>query len=122
MLRVPLGGEPATLDPNRASDSVSITVLNQLVRPLVYFDADLNTVSEGGLAESWEVSEDGETVTFHLKDGIKYSDGSDIVAADFVTSWRRLIDPRTAADYYYVMLDVAGAATWPGPTPPRTPP
>ena len=110
VLRLPLGGEPATLDPNRASDSVSITVLNQLVRPLVYFDADLQTVSEGGLAETWEVSEDGETVTFHLKDGITYSDGSDIVAADFVTSWRRLIDPRTAADYYYVMLDVAGAS------------
>ena len=110
VLRVPLGGEPATLDPNRASDSVSITVLNQLVRPLVYFDADLNTVSEGGLADTWDVSEDGETVTFHLKEGIKYSDGSDIVAADFVTSWRRLIDPRTAADYYYVMLDVAGAS------------
>ena len=76
MLRVLLGGEPATLDPNRASDSTSITVLNQLVRPLVYFDADLNTVSEGGLGESWDVSEDGQTVTFHLKEGIKYSDGA----------------------------------------------
>jgi len=109
VLRVPLGGEPSTLDPNRASDSVSITVLNQLVRPLVYFDAELNTVSEGGLAESWETSEDGQTVTFHLKDGITYSDGSAIVADDFVTSWKRLIDPRTAADYSYVMLDIAGA-------------
>ena len=117
VLRIPLGGEPATLDPNRASDSTSITVLNQLVRPLVYFDADLNTVSEGGLAESWDVSEDGQTVTFHLKDGIKYSDGSDIVAADFVTSWRRLIDPRTAADYYYVMLDIDGAGDVAGADP-----
>ena len=110
VLKVPLGGEPATLDPNRASDSVSITVLTQLVRPLVYFDASLNTVSEGGLADSWETSEDGQTVTFHLKDGITYSDGSAIVADDFVTSWKRLIDPRTAADYSYVMLDIAGAA------------
>ena len=109
VLRVPLGGEPATLDPNRASDSVSIQVLTQLARPLVYFDPALNTVSEGGLADTWELSEDGQTVTFHLKDGIKYSDGSDIVAADFVTSWKRLIDPRTAADYSYVMLDIAGA-------------
>ena len=117
VLRVPLGGEPATLDPNRASDSTSITILNQLVRPLVYFDPDLNTVSEGGLAESWDVSEDGQTVTFHLKDGLTYSDGSDIVAADFVTSWRRLIDPRTAADYYYVMLDVVGAAEVAGADP-----
>jgi oligopeptide transport system substrate-binding protein len=110
VLKVPLGGEPATLDPNRASDSVSITILTQLVRPLVYFDASLNTVSEGGLADTWETSEDGQTVTFHLKDGITYSDGSPIVADDFVTSWKRLIDPRTAADYSYVMLDIAGAA------------
>jgi len=110
VLRVPLGGEPATLDPNRASDSISITVLTQLVRPLVYFDGELNTVSEGGLAESWELSPDGTEVTFHLKDGITYSNGDPIVAADFVYSWKRLIDPRTAADYSYVMLDVAGAA------------
>ena len=110
VLRIPLGGEPATLDPNRASDSISITALSQLVRPLVWFDADLNTVSEGGLAESWDLSPDGTEVTFHLKDGITYSNGDPIVAADFVYSWKRLIDPRTAADYSYVMLDVAGAA------------
>jgi oligopeptide transport system substrate-binding protein len=110
VLRIPLGGEPATLDPNRASDAISITVLNQLVRPLVYFDTDLNTVSEGGLAESWDLSADGTEVTFHLKDGITYSNGDPIVAADFVYSWKRLIDPRTAADYSYVLLDVAGGA------------
>ena len=110
ILRIPLGGEPATLDPNTATDSTSITVLNQLVRPLVYFDPDLNTVAEGGLAESWDLSEDGMTVTFHIKEGITYSDGSAIVADDFVTSWKRLIDPRTAAGYSYVMLDIAGAA------------
>src|SRR5688572_2564978 len=110
ILRIPLGGEPATLDPNTATDSISITVLTQLVRPLVYFDADLNTVAEGGLAESWELSADGLTVTFTLKEGLLYSDGSPIVADDFVTSWKRLIDPRTAAGYSYVMLDIAGAA------------
>jgi oligopeptide transport system substrate-binding protein len=109
ILRIPLGGEPATLDPNTATDSISITVLTQLVRPLVYFDADLNTVSDGGLAESWELSDDGMTVTFTLKEGLLYSDGSPIVADDFVTSWKRLIDPRTAAGYSYVMLDIAGA-------------
>jgi oligopeptide transport system substrate-binding protein len=109
VLRLALLGEPATLDPNRASDSVSITVLTQLVRPLVYFDEQLNTVSDGGLADTWELSDDGTEVTFHLKDGITYSNGDAIVAADFVYSWKRLIDPRTAADYSYVMLDIAGA-------------
>ncbi len=110
VLRIPLGGEPATLDPNRASDSVSITVLTQLVRPLVYYDQQLNTVSEGGLAESWELSPDGTVVTFTLKEGLTYSNGDPIVAEDFVFSWKRLIDPRTAADYSYVLLDVAGGA------------
>ncbi len=110
VLRLPLSGEPATLDPNRASDSVSITLLTSLVRPLVYFDQQLNTVSEGGLAESWELSDDGQEVTFHLKEGLTYSNGDPIVADDFVFSWKRLIDPRTAADYSYVMLDIAGAA------------
>ena len=71
----------------------------------------------GRPGESWDLREDGQTVTFHLKEGIKYSDGSDIVAADFVTSWRRLIDPRTAADYYYVMLDIDGAADVAGADP-----
>jgi oligopeptide transport system substrate-binding protein len=110
VLRIPLSGEPATLDPNRASDSRSITVLNQLARPLVYFDPQLNTVSEGGLAESWALSEDGTQITFTLKEGLTYSNGEPIVAEDFVYSWKRLIDPRTAADYGYVMLDIAGAA------------
>lgn len=109
VLNLSLGGEPASLDPNLASDSVSITVLTQLVRPLVYFDPELNTVSDGGLADSWDLSADGTVITFHLKDGITYSNGDPIVAADFVYSWKRLIDPRTAADYSYVMLDVAGA-------------
>ncbi|MGH2454905.1 MAG: peptide ABC transporter substrate-binding protein [Candidatus Limnocylindria bacterium] len=110
VLRLPLSGEPATLDPNRASDSVSITILTQLARPLVYFDSSLNTTAEGGLASEWELSDDGTVVTFTLKDGVTYSDGSPIVAEDLVYSWKRLIDPRTAADYSYVMLDIAGAA------------
>jgi len=109
VLNLPLTTEPASLDPNLASDSVSITVLTQLVRPLVYFDPQLNTVSEGGLADSWDLSPDGTEITFHLKDGITYSNGDPIVANDFVYSWKRLIDPRTAADYSYVMLDIAGA-------------
>jgi oligopeptide transport system substrate-binding protein len=110
VLRVPLSGEPASLDPNRATDSRSITVLNQLARPLVYFDEQLNTVPEGGLAESWELSDDGTQITFTLKPDLTYSNGEPIVAEDFVFSWKRLIDPRTAADYSYVLLDVAGGA------------
>ena len=107
MLRVDLGGEPPTLDPTLATDSQSIQVLRSITHPLAYFDGDLNIVD--GLA-SWEISADGLTVTFTLKDGIAYSDGQPIVAGDFVYSWKRLIDPRTAAGYSYVLSYVQGGA------------
>jgi oligopeptide transport system substrate-binding protein len=107
VLRVDLGGEPPTLDPTQATDSQSIQVLRSITHPLAYFDADLNIVD--GLA-SWEISADGQTVTFTLHDGIAYSDGQPIVAEDFVYSWKRLIDPRNAAGYSYVLSYVEGGA------------
>ncbi|HET7686850.1 MAG TPA: peptide ABC transporter substrate-binding protein [Candidatus Limnocylindria bacterium] len=106
VLRVDLGGEPPTLDPTQATDSQSINVLRSITRPLAYFDSNLEVVP--GLAESWEISDDGQTITFTLKDGLSYSDGTPIVAEDFVRSWKRLIDPREAAGYSYVMADVVG--------------
>ncbi|HET9878819.1 MAG TPA: peptide ABC transporter substrate-binding protein [Candidatus Limnocylindria bacterium] len=106
VLRVNLGNEPPTLDPTLAEDSVAINVLRSITRPLAYYDENLEVVP--GLAESWEISEDGQTITFTLKQGITYSDGSPIVAEDFVRSWKRLVDPRNAASYAYVMADVVG--------------
>ncbi|MEO8437503.1 MAG: peptide ABC transporter substrate-binding protein [Chloroflexota bacterium] len=106
VLKIDLHGEPPTLDPNKAQDSVSIAVLQGLSRPLVYFDKDLKVVD--ALAESHEISADAKTLTFHLRDA-KYSNGDPIVAADLVFGWKRLLDPRTAAPYSYVMAEVAGA-------------
>ncbi|MBA2700200.1 MAG: peptide ABC transporter substrate-binding protein [Chloroflexi bacterium] len=107
ILNVDIAGEPPTLDPNKAQDSNSITVLRALHRPLVYIDKDLQVVP--ALAESFDVSEDAKTLTFTLRDA-KYSNGDPIVAGDLVYSWKRLIDPRTAAPYAYVMCEVEGAA------------
>lgn len=106
ILNISIHGEPPTLDPNKAQDSVSIAVLHALTRPLVFFDKDLNVVDE--LAESHEVSADAKTLTFHLRDAT-YSNGDPIVAADLVYGWQRLVDPRTAAPYSYVMAEVDGA-------------
>jgi oligopeptide transport system substrate-binding protein len=109
ILKIDLGTEPPTLDPNKAQDSTSIAVLHAIQRGLVYFDKDLKVVPE--LAEALpEVSADAKTLTFTLKDGIKYSNGDPIVAGDFVYSMKRTIDPRTAAPYSYVMTEVVGAA------------
>ena len=57
-----------------------------------------------GQAESWETSEDGLTWTFHLRDGLKWSDGSDLTANDFVYSWKRVCDPMVAAPYAETVL------------------
>lgn len=106
ILNVTAQGEPPTLDPNKAQDSNSITILRGLVRGLVYFDKDLKIVP--GLATSWDISPDAKTLTFHLRDA-KYSNGDPIVAGDFVYSFKRLIDPRTAAPYSYVTAEIDGA-------------
>jgi oligopeptide transport system substrate-binding protein len=106
ILRVDIAGEPPTLDPNKAQDSNSLTVLRALHRPLVYINADLEVVP--ALAESWEVSDDAKTLTFTIREGATYSNGDPIVAEDLVYSWKRLVDPRTAAPYSYVMAEVAG--------------
>jgi oligopeptide transport system substrate-binding protein len=105
IIRMALSGEPPTLDPTLAQDSNSLAVLRGLHRPLVYIDKDLNVVD--ALAESHEISADAQTLTFHLRDA-QYSNGDTIVAGDLVYSWRRLVDPRTAAPYSYVMAEVEG--------------
>ena len=105
VLRVNMSQEPPHLDPTLADDSISIQVLRSITLPLAYYNADLEVVP--GLADSWDVSADGKEITFHLGDH-KYSNGDDIIAADFVTSYRRLADPRIAASYSYSLEPVVG--------------
>ena len=107
ILHIPIDGEPTTLDPNKAQDSTSTSVIMAISRPLLAFDKDLKVVP--GLAEALpDVSADAKTLTFKLRDA-KYSNGDPIVAADIVYSWKRLVDPRTKAPYAYVMCELAGA-------------
>jgi oligopeptide transport system substrate-binding protein len=108
VLHIDLGQEPPTLDPNKAQDSTSIAVLHALHRGLVYFDKDLKIVPALAAALP-EVSADSKTMTFTLKDGLKYSNGDPIVAGDFVFGIKRTLDPRTAAPYAYVLCEIAGA-------------
>lgn len=106
VVRIALPGEPPTLDPSPAQDANSLAVLRALHRPLVYLNEKSEVVP--ALAESWDISEDSKTLTFHLRDA-KYSNGDTIVADDLVYSWKRLADPRTAAPYSYVIEEVEGA-------------
>lgn len=101
-LVVQIGPDPETMDPalNSAIDASNMII--HLFEPLLNMDKDNNII--GGMAETWEVSEDGLTYTFHLRDGLKWSDGSDFTANDFVYTFKRMADPMTAAPYAYDLL------------------
>lgn len=83
-----IGAEPDQLDPHVTSAYVSFQVLENVFDTLVEPDDDL--VMQPSLAESWEVSEDGLTVTFKLRDGATFHDGSPLTAADVVYSYDRI--------------------------------
>ena len=99
-LRINLASEPDKLDPalNTTVDGAALAA-NSFVG-LFIFDKDSNPVP--ALVSDYTVSDDGLTYTFTLKDGLKWSDGSDLTAADFEYSWKRAADPQTAADYSYL--------------------
>ncbi len=109
-LRINLGTEPPSLDWNLATDSVSITVIEQLMRGLTRLGPDLEP--EPALAERWEVSEDGRTYTFHLRRDVRWSDGVPLHAEQFVYGWQRLLAPATAAEYAYFLFPVTNARAW----------
>ena len=94
---VQLGPNPETLDPalNSAVDGAN-TILT-IFEPLLIIDE--NNEVQPGQAESYTVSEDGLTWTFTMRDGLKWSDGSDLTAKDFEYSFKRMADPATAAPY-----------------------
>ena len=101
-LVVQLGPDPETMDPalNSAIDASNMII--HLFEPLLNIDKDNNII--GGMAETWEVSEDGLTYTFHLRDGLKWSDGSEFTSEDFVYTFKRMADPMTAAPYGHDLL------------------
>ncbi|MCA8969389.1 MAG: peptide ABC transporter substrate-binding protein [Planctomycetes bacterium] len=102
------GAEPESLDPAKVTGVPGGRVLRALFSGLTVQAPD-STESLPDLAESWDVSEDGRTWTFHLRDGIKWSNGEPLTADDFVYSWRRLFAPDTASKYAYLLWGVAGS-------------
>lgn len=106
-LRIDIGNEPASLDPEANSDNSAARVQSDLFAQLVDYDQQGRLIP--GLSESWNISPDGKTYTFHLRPNLKFSDGSPITAHDFVFSWRRLVAPKTSATYNFLLNDVINA-------------
>ena len=106
------GTEPPSLDPGLASDVTSANILLNIMDPLVKLDEDLNPVPNA--AESFETSEDGKTVTFHLRDDLKWTNGDPVTAGDFEYSWKRTVSPELGADYAYQFYGIVGAQDYNG--------
>jgi oligopeptide transport system substrate-binding protein len=108
VLRVAQTSWPDTMDPQDSSvaNEIAVEILNY--EGLTRFDKDLKTVPAA--AEKWDSNQDATEFTFHLRDGLKYSDGSPLVAQDFVNAVYRSLDPRgTIGDYQGTFFMVKGA-------------
>jgi len=107
ILRMGWGAEPPSLDPGLATDTTSSNVLLAIMDPLVRLNPETNE-AEPSLAESWDISEDGKTVTYHLSPDGKWTNGDPVTAGDFVYSWKRTLSPELAADYAYQLYGITG--------------
>ncbi|HVJ33207.1 MAG TPA: peptide ABC transporter substrate-binding protein [Terriglobia bacterium] len=98
------GSAPSTLDPQLNQGARENYIIGDLYEGLVVTDPHGNT--QPGQAEKWEVSADGKTWTFHLRDGLKWSNGDPVVAGDFVCGLLRIIDPKVGSTNSYYLISV----------------
>ena len=109
-LTVCFASEPATIDPALNSSVDGGIITQHVFEGLIKWenDGEGNARLAPGMAEDWDVEEDGTLYTFHLREDATWSDGEPVTAHDFVYAWNRLADPATAADYSYMLDPVVG--------------
>ncbi|MGB8842416.1 MAG: peptide ABC transporter substrate-binding protein [Aliidongia sp.] len=95
ILNRPTQGEPESLDPQKTTSTYPWAITRDMFVGLIALGDDNKPVP--GIAESWEISPDGKSWTFHLRHNAKWSNGDPLTADDFLYSFRRLVDPKTAA-------------------------
>src|SRR5215210_6861699 len=112
VLRVMQDTYPDVVDPQKSSYAVEIAVLALPYEGLTRLDTNQETVPAA--AESWEYNEDATQITFHLREGLKYSDGSPLTAENFRYAVERTCDPVTAGEYQGILFEIAGCADFAG--------
>ncbi|EFM10993.1 extracellular solute-binding protein family 5 [Paenibacillus curdlanolyticus YK9] len=113
VFRMNLSTEPPTLDPAQSQDQVSFTVLNGLFEGLTRKDEKGDNIP--GVAEKWDISEDGKTYTFHLRTDAKWSNGDPVTANDFEFAWKRALDPNLKPEpsaYAYQLYYIVNAESY----------
>ncbi|ETI67106.1 peptide ABC transporter substrate-binding protein [Neobacillus vireti] len=104
------GQEPTSFDPPIGFDAVSWNSLNNLMEGLTRLD-ETHQPKEA-TAEKWDVSADGKTYTFHIRDNAKWSNGDDVTADDFVFAWKRLLDPNTSSPAAFLAYFIEGGEAY----------
>jgi oligopeptide transport system substrate-binding protein len=103
-LNVMLETPVESLDPQQATDGTSFEVIANYTDGLMQMDADGQAVN--ALCDHYELSDDGCTYTFYIRDDANWSNGTPVTAADFVFAWQRAVDPAVASEYAYMMSDI----------------
>ncbi|EGO64846.1 peptide ABC transporter substrate-binding protein [Acetonema longum] len=97
MMRIATGAEPETLDPRKSTGIPEALIQNQIFEGLCSRDKNSNPVP--GVAEKWDISDDGLKYVFHLRANAKWSNGDPVTAQDFEYAWKTLLSPEMASRY-----------------------
>lgn len=103
VLTAAIAGEPDNLDPHNTTAYFSFQVLENVYDTLV--EPDENLEMQPSIAESWETSDDQLTWTFTVRDGVTFSDGSDLTAEDAAYSYNRIIDEELSSSYKFAQVE-----------------
>ncbi len=107
-LNIGVQGELASFDTSQVSGGVwESQVLMDVYEGLLKQSPDGELLP--GMATEWEVSDDGKTYTFHMREGAKWSDGEPVTAEDFVFGWQHLLAPENASKYAYMLYPIVNA-------------
>jgi oligopeptide transport system substrate-binding protein len=107
VLRVNNSSEPGSLHPAKAEGTHESWPLRHLFVGLTMKEPDGKIVP--AMAEKWDISQDQKTYTFHLRDGLKWSNGDPLTAHDFEYAWKYALNPNTASNYAYQLYYIKGA-------------
>lgn len=109
-INLSISSEPPTIDPALGTDTTSGAVIDNVFEGLTAVTPDGEIVPAA--AESWDVSEDGLTYTFHLRENGKWSNGDPVVAGDFEYGWKRVLNPETISERAEFLYSIEGAEAY----------
>lgn len=95
------------MDPSKATDRYDTDQFNNVMEGLIRLGN--NAEPTPGIAKSWKENSDGKTWTFNLRKGAKWANGDEVTTQDFVYSWRRTVNPKTASEYAYLFSSIKNA-------------